>query len=159
VSITSAELAATLAEGRDAFLVIATDTVLITRNDPTVPLPPMDPVTGVRPARTQKTIYRGPGRIQVRSDVNSNVVEVTAGEREWAYQTATCQIPVETPTGTAPDGTAILGSTADVRVDDTVTMVASEHDPELDTRKWQVRALGNKSHATSRRLRITEAVD
>lgn len=139
------------------FLVIATDTVLIQRTDPTAPLPPLNP-DGTRPPKTKKTVYRGPGRIQVRSDVNSNVVEVNIANdaQEQPYQTATCQIPVLTPSG--PGYEDVVGSTADVRVDDTVTMVAAVHDPELDTRQWQVRALGNKSHASSRRLRITEAV-
>jgi hypothetical protein len=152
VLITAGDVASTLAEGRAAFLVIATDTVLVTRADPTAPLPPLNP-DGTRPPRTQKTVYQGPGRIQVRSDVNSNVVDVSIGGQsvENSYQTATVQIPVETPAGAT-------GSTANVRVDDTVKMISSTHDPELNNRLWQVRALGNKSHATSRRIRVTEAV-
>ncbi len=152
MSITAGDLAATLTDGRAAFLVIATDEVLVTRADPTAPLPPLNP-DGTRPPRTQKTVYQGPARIQVRSDVNSNVVDVSIGGQsvENSYQTATVQLPIEAPAGST-------GSTADVRVDDTVKMVTAVHDPELDDRLWQVRALGNKSHATSRRIRVTEAV-
>jgi hypothetical protein len=157
--IREADLLRDLDEGRAAWLETATDWCRITK--PGVGAPVLDETTGVNTHPAAVVVYEGPCKFQVRSDVNSNVVEVTAGEREWAYQTATCQIPVITPTGSIDVGGVlrpVVGSTGNVRVDHTVTVVASEGDPELVTRQFQIRALHHKSHATSRRLRITEAV-
>jgi hypothetical protein len=145
---TAAEVSAELAEGRAAWLAIAVDTCRITKSGGA---PVFDEGTGEYTDREPITVYEGPCRLQIRADVNSNVVEVTAGEKEWAYQTAMLAIPVLTPTDA-------LGDTADVRIDQTATMLTCAEDPGLAGRVFQIRALMHKTHATSRRLRVSEAV-
>ena len=98
-----------IAAGRDAFAGILTDTCDITKPGPTKPV--FDDETGqyVTPARV--SVYRGPCRIQVKADINSNVVETTAGEREWTYLTAQLQLPVVTPPARPETSTSSTSTT------------------------------------------------
>lgn len=144
-----AEVSAELAEGRAAWLALAVDTWRISK--PGAGKPVLDEETGVRTPPAPVVVYEGPGRLQIRADVNSNVVEVTAGEKEWAYQTAILGIPIATPTGA-------IGDPADVHIDMTATCVVAAEDPALAGRVFQVRAIMHKTHATARRLRVTETV-
>lgn len=145
----AAEVSTELAEGRGAWLALAVDTWRITK--PGVGEPVLDEATGVRVPPAPVLVYEGPARLQIRSDVNSNVVEVTAGEREWAYQTATLAVPIATPPGA-------LGDPTGVHIDQTATCLVAVEDPALQDRVFQIRAIMHKTHATSRRLRVTETV-
>ena len=151
------EVSTELAEGRAAWLALAVDTWRITK--PGVGAPVLDEDTGEMVHPDPVVVYQGPGRLQIRADVNSNVVEVTAGEREWAYQTATLAVPIST---THPlTGQPIAGATGDpglVHIDMTATCVTAVEDPALQGRVFQIRALMHKTHATARRLRVTETV-
>lgn len=144
-----AEVSTELAEGRTAWLALAVDTCRITK--PGVGKPVLDEATGVRVPPAPVVVYEGPCRLQIRADVNSNVVEVTAGEKEWAYQTAILGIPISAPAGAVGDPGA-------VQIDHTVTYLTAAEDPDLVGRMFQIRAVMHKTHATSRRLRVTETV-
>ena len=138
-----------LAEGRAAWLALAVDTCRITEPGPGVPV--LNEETGERIPPPAVIVYEGPCRLQIRADVNSNVVEVTAGEKEWAYQTATLGIPVIAPLGA-------IGDPGKVQIDNTVTYLTCVEDPSMAGRLFQIRAIMHKTHATSRRLRVTETV-
>lgn len=147
----AAEVAIELAEGRAAWLALATDTCRITK-PAAGGKGPINEDTGQydqRPAPV--VVYEGPCRMQIRADMNANIVEVTAGDREWPYQTSTLAIPIDAPPGAA-------GDPADVRVDHTVTYLTCPADPGMVDRQFQIRAIMRKSHATSRRMRVTELV-
>ena len=144
-----AEVSAELAEGRAAWLALAVDRWRITK--PGEGKGPLDPVTLERDAPDPITVYEGPARLQIRADVNSNVVEVTAGEKEWAYQTAILAIPIFAPAGAT-------GDPGLVHIDMTATCVTAAEDPSLQDRVFQIRAIMHKTHATARRLRVTETV-
>lgn len=143
------EIVSELAEGRAAWLALATDTCRITKPG-TGGLGPINEATGQYDTEAAAVVvYEGPCRVQIRADVNSNVVEVTVGEKEWAYQTSILALPVITPAGA-------IGDTADVRIDHTVTYLTCPADPGMVGRVFQIRALMHKSHMTSRRMRIAE---
>lgn len=156
-----AEVSSEIAEGRAAWLALAAgDTWRITK--PGAGAPVLDEETGKRTAPDPVTVYLGPARLQIRADANSNIVEVTAGEKEWAYQTAILAIPVALPTvaelaAVGWTGTA-EGDPSAVHIDMTATCVAAGDDPALAGRVFQIRALMHKTHATARRLRVTETV-
>lgn len=145
----AAEIAVELAEGRAAWLELAVDTCRITK--PGVGVGALDEATGVRAHPAPVTVYEGPCLLQIRADVNSNVVEITAGEKEWAYQTAILSIPIVAPAGAT-------GDPADVRIDMTAEYLTAPEDPSLVGRLFHVKATLTKTRATARRLRVTETV-
>ena len=106
----------------------------------------VDDTTGV-PITTAtalgRAILSGRYRIQVRSDINSNVVEAVVAEHEWLYRTATLQLP-------------ILG-TGHIRSDYVGRIITCTFDPELVGHVFNVQAeTKGKTHATHRRYRIRE---
>lgn len=112
--------------------------------------PVRDEETGqiTRPDRV--VVYEGRCRFQVKADINSNVVETTAGDREWTYFTSTLQVPIARVdlTGSGDPGA--------VRPDDVATAVTVPGDPSMDGREFNIQGMVFKSQATHRRLRIRE---
>lgn len=144
-----AEVANELEEGRIAAFALMTDTCRITK--PGAGTGPFDEATGTYTPPDPIPVYEGPCLLQIRADVNSNVVEVTAGEREIAYQTAILSIPITAPVGST-------GNPADVRIDMTAIYLTAENDPSLVGRQFRIKATLVKTRATARRLRVTETV-
>jgi hypothetical protein len=103
------------------------------------------------PAQGRVTLYEGVCRVQVKVDINSNVVETTAGDREWTYLVAQLQLPVETPTGAT-------GDVADVDVDHICTVLTSPSDPTLVGVVYNIQGIYHKSHAVYRRFRVREVI-
>src|SRR5690348_12136834 len=144
-----------LARGRRRTEDLMTDTCRITRpateDDAEWVAQVIDEDTGQYPEQGRVTVYEGICRIQVKSDINSNVVETTAGEREWTYLTSTLQIPVETPA-------SATGEVADVRPDNIAEVLTAEFDATLVGRLFNVQGIYHKSQATYRRWRIREVI-
>jgi len=105
----------------------------------------LDPVTGEYPDPVDLLIYHGPARIQVKADINSNVVEAVVAGREWTYLTAQLQLPVNE-------------DTARIRPDDIAIHQGSRWDPSLEGREFVIHGIYHKTHATMRRFRLREVV-
>jgi hypothetical protein len=103
------------------------------------------------PDAARDLIYEGPCKIQIRADINSNIVEPIEVEREWGYETSTLAVPIETPAGAQ-------GDTGKVRPDDIATMLTSQYDPALPGRVFNIHTSFHKSIATSRRFKLREPV-
>jgi hypothetical protein len=88
---------------------------------------------------------------EVKADINSNVVETTAGEREWTYLTAQLQLPVHTPEGAT-------GSVDDIDVDYVCEILASPHSPSLVGSLFNIQGTYHKSQAVYSRYRVREVV-
>ena len=94
------------------------------------------------PARV--TIYEGKCRVQVKVDVNSNVVEANVVEREWTYVTANLQLPVTAVTGSIP-------------VDAIAEILTAHDDQALVGRLYNLQGGSfHKSHSVYRRIRVKE---
>lgn len=144
------DLEQTLAEGQAAWLEIATDRCRITK--PGVGKGPMNPATGRYDQPPPRAIvYEGPCRIQVKADINSNVVETTAGEREWTYLTSQLQLPAINPPG-------VIGSVDDVDVDYVLEMLVCPHSPTLVGTLHNIQGTYHKSQAVYSRYRLREVV-
>lgn len=137
--------------GREAFARLLTDRCRITK-----------PGAGGRGELNETTlqydaeaarvvVYEGPCRIQVKADINSNVVETTAGEREWTYLTAQLQLPAETPS----DAT---GSVDDVDVDHIAEILAAPLSTTLVGSLFNIQGTYHKSQAVYLRYRVREVV-
>lgn len=100
--------------------------------------------TGQNTPPARVVVYEGPCRFQVKSDMNSNVVETTAGDHEWSYLTATLQLPI--------DGSEL------VRPDNVAEVLTCPYDATMVGRVWNVQSIYHKSHATHRRYRIREVI-
>ena len=96
-------------------------------------------------------IYEGPCRIQIRSDINANIVEPQELEREWAYQTSTLQLPVD------EDKRIVAGASKDIDSNDVCVYLTSRYDPSLPGRLFNMQATTHKSQSSVRRFRIREA--
>lgn len=96
-------------------------------------------------------VYEGPCRIQVKADINSNVVEATAGEHEWTYLTGQLQLPIVTPAGA-------IGSVDAVDVDHILKMLAAPHSPTLVDAEFNIQGTYHKSQAVYGRYRVKEVV-
>jgi hypothetical protein len=96
------------------------------------------------PPGRRKTIYEGKCRFQVKADINSNVVETTAGDREWTYLTSQLQLPVE--------------GTGHIPIDATAECLTSEHDESLPGRLFNIQGTYHKSQPVIRRFRTREVV-
>lgn len=139
--------AAELAEDRAEFATLLTDTCRIKRVNP-VDQGVLNETTGQYPAATSTVVYEGPCRVQVKADINSNLVETTAGEREWTYVTETLQLPVVTPAGA-------VGSVNDVDVDMVCTILTAPHSPRLVGLETNIQGqIGPKSHEVYLRFRL-----
>jgi hypothetical protein len=101
-----------------------------------------DPDTGswIEPSAT--LIYDG--RCEVQVDGRLVGREIDAGETEITTMRLTVKLPVDT--------------SADVQIDDQVSVTASAHDPGLVGKLFRVTALHNKTFATARRLQVEEVV-
>lgn len=120
------------------------DRVRITRPDPSA-VRVFDEVTGQYSAPVLVTVYEGKCELSVKADINSNVVELQAGEREQLYLTAILKLPIEGSEGVRPDDQAVL--------------LSCPVDPSLVGRRLLVQSyFGNKTYATHRRLRVKEEV-
>lgn len=127
-----------------------TDTCRITK--PGVGKGTFNPATGKYDAPEPVVVYHGPCRIQVKADINSNVVETTAGEREWTYLTSQLQLPVEDP----PE--LVAGSVNDVDVDYVCEMLACPHSPTLVGTFHNIQGTYHKTQAVYSRYRLREVV-
>lgn len=108
--------------------------------------------TGAMTDPERVVVYEGRCRLQVKADINSNVVETTAGDREWTYLTATLQVPIFRVDA---DGS---GETGDVRPDDVAVLIRAPHDPSHEGREFNVQGMTNKTVATHRRFRVREVI-
>ena len=142
-------LSEVLADGRAAFAGLLTDTCRITRAGEGEPV--FDEETGQYDDPEPEVVYEGPCRLQVKADINSNVVETTAGEREWTYLTAQLQLPVDTPV-------EATGDVAEIGVDDVVTMLTAPYSPAMVDREFNIQGPYHKSHAVYLRFRVKEIV-
>ena len=135
--ITSAEVA----EDRALAEAQMIDTCRITK--PGVGKGVFDDTTMQYAAPARISVYEGPCRIQVRSDINSNAVEAVVAEHEWTYRTATLQLPI---TGTGG-----------IQSDHVAEILTCPYDPEMIGRVFnmQVESKG-KTLASHRRYRIRE---
>lgn len=148
MSPTPTEVSEFLAEGRAYIGELMQDTVRITRpateDDPEWVPQVLDPDTGQYPAQGRVVVYEGECRMQVKSDINSNVVETTAGEREWTYLTAQLQVPIE--------------GTLAIRVDNVAQVLTCPGDTDLVDRLFNVTGTYHKSQAAYRRFRVREVI-
>lgn len=97
-----------------------------------------------------EVIYEGPCRVQVRADINSNAVEAVVAEHEWTYRTGTLQLPITAPADA-------VGSTANVRPDDTAEILTCPLDVEMAGRQLNLQAdTKGKTMASCRRFRTRE---
>jgi hypothetical protein len=111
----------------------------------------MDPDTLQYPEQGRVTLYEGVCRVQVKVDINSNVVETTAGDREWTYLVAQLQLPVSTPPGAT-------GDVAAVDVDHICEVLTSPADPTLVDVIYNIQGIYHKSQAVYRRFRVREVI-
>lgn len=146
-----------LSAGREAFAGLLTDTCRITRaavsgDDEFIDAADLDEDTGQYPEQGRVTVYEGPCRLQVKADINSNVVETTAGEREWTYTTSQFQLPVETPTDA-------IGSVDAVDVDHVAEILTAMYAPSMVGHLFNIQnRIGPKSHEVYARFRVREVV-
>lgn len=136
------DLSGLVLSARAAAEGLMTDVCRITRTGDGAPV--FDEDTGQYVAPADVLVYEGPCRLQVKADINSNVIETTAGEREWTYLTAQLQVPVE--------------GTETVRVDNVAEIVECAFDQALVGRRMNVQGIYHKSQAGYRRLRVREVV-
>lgn len=111
-----------------------------------------DEATGEYADPARVTVYEGPCRMQVKADINSNVVETTAGEHEWTYLTSSLQLPV------GDDPRIVTGSSADVAVDHIAEWLTCPDDPNMEGRLFNITGPFHKSQAVYRRFRVREVV-
>jgi hypothetical protein len=151
----AAEIRATVAEGRCEMESLMLDRCRITRpavpSDPGYVAPTFDEDTMLYTDPARVVVYEGKCRIQVNADINSNVVETTAGEREWTYLTMTLQLPVK-------PGPGDVGSSQDVRPDNIAEMLVCPLDADLVGRLLNIQGTYHKSQATHRRFRVREVI-
>lgn len=110
-----------------------------------------DEATGQYVDPPRVVAYEGPCRIQVKADINSNVVETTAGEHEFTYLTGQLQLPIDTPAGA-------IGSVDDVDVDYVLEMLAAPYSPTLVGTQFNIQGTYHKSQAVYGRYRVKEVV-
>jgi hypothetical protein len=126
-------LTSTLARGRRAAERLMVDACVISRDSGTT----YDPVTGY-PTPNTPEVYAGKCRIQQQA--------ASAGQRDVGEATVLLlRLEVQLPM-------SVIG----VQVDDVVEVTASVHDPDLPGRRFRVRELAHKTHATARRLGVEE---
>jgi hypothetical protein len=146
-----------IAQGRALAQRQMTDTCRIVRYPAPAAGGVLDEATGQYPNQTPgvpadaTVVYEGPCRIQIRSDINANIVEPQELEREWAYQTSTLQLPIDA------DDRIVSGASADVAPNDVCEYLTAPYEPSLPGRLFNVQATTHKSLSSVRRFRIREA--
>lgn len=143
-----------LARGRARWAVTATDTCKITRlavsGDAAFVTQTINETTGQYPTQGRVTIYQGPCRIQVKVDINSNIVETVAGDRKAVYYVGQLQLPVITPTGAT-------GNVDNVDINHVAEILTSPNAPSLPGSKFNIQgSLGHKSQSVYNRWRVRE---
>lgn len=146
-----------IAEGRAMAQAEMVDTCRIVRSAAVGSTGAIDETTGKYPSQSiplddATVIYEGPCRLQIRSDINANIVEPQELEREWAYQTSTLQLPVDA------DARIVSGASKDVQTSDVCLVLTARYDPSLPGRAFNVNATTHKTMSSVRRFRIREAV-
>jgi len=121
--------------GRRAAEANMVDACVLTRR--TAPIP-LNESTGIHAPGTPTTIYTGKCEVQMPQSANRNP---GAGDVEWTVQALVLKLPM-----------SVVGA----QVDDTVTITASQLDPDLVGRVLKVVSLAHKSHMTARRLACEE---
>lgn len=112
----------------------------------------LDENTGQYPTQGRHVVYEGRCRFQIKADINSNVVETTAGEREWTYLTSTLQTPI------AASATEV-GDPGAIRPDNVAESLTCPNDPSMVGRVFNIQgAISHKSQASHRRFRLREPV-
>lgn len=150
-----AEIAEVLTEGRIEFRGKCTDTVRITKAGPGGKGDWNEATGQYDNPPTRVVVYEGPACIQVKADINSNVVETTAGDREWTYLTDQLQLPAEVPTWSAA---YVGGSPFDVDVDNTAEILSAPYAASMVGSQLNIAGPYNKSQAVYLRFRVREAV-
>jgi hypothetical protein len=131
-----------IARGRAAMVGLYTDRCLVNRD----------------------AVVKGPCRMQVKVDINSNVVSVVTGEREATYLTGQMQVPVEVEELTqfsdrdTFDGTGFLGNPGLIDVNSTALWMVCPYDSMMVGREFRIAGPYHKSQAVYRRFRVNEAV-
>lgn len=147
-----------LAEDRAEFNTLLTDTCRIIRFLPVSDDPEdrewNETTMKYEADRPTAVVYEGPCRMQVKVDINSNVVEATAGDHEFTYLTSQLQVPVEA----TEDDRIVAGNPADITVDDLCEMLSAQYDSSLPGRQFNIAGPYRKSQATYRRFRVREVV-
>jgi hypothetical protein len=154
-----------LAEFRAMGEAMMTDTCRITVANPEAVQGEIDEDTGQYPeASDARLVIYGPGavhvetgdpidddvvqsgicRFQVKADINSNVVETTAGDREWTYLTSQLQLPME--------------GTGHIPIDAVAECLTSPYDESMPGRLFNIQGTYHKSQAVIRRFRTREVV-
>lgn len=122
-----------LARGRVAAENLMTDSAVIRR----VTGSTTDPSSGVI-TPTYSTIYTGKARVQ---QPKAQGAQANVGEASLILLRLEVQLPM-----------SVVG----LQEGDQVTITASANDPDLVNRVFTIRDLGHKSHATARRVQVTE---
>lgn len=130
----------TVAEGRAFAEALMVATCRITEDGAGDPV--FNDTTGQYDEPDRVTVYEGKCRIQVRGDRASH--EAEAGDREVVTQEPELQLPV--------------AGTEGVAVNHQVEILTNPRDESLVDRVFTVTSRHEKTHATARRLRVTEAV-
>jgi hypothetical protein len=147
---------ASVARGRAMAQRQMVDTCKVVRYAPIAVGGELDEATGKYPQQTAgvpdnaTVIYEGPCRIQIRSDINANIVEPQELDREWAYQTSTLQLPI------ADDDRIVTGTSGDIQSNDVCVYLTSRYDPSLVGRLFNMQATTHKTMSSVRRFRIRE---
>lgn len=113
---------------------------------------PFNESTGQYDPPDRVVVYEGRCRLQVKADINSNVVETTAGDREATYLTSTLQVPIEQVDDNG------VGSTGAVRPDNVAEMLVCPSDSTMVGRLFNIQGIHHKTHATHRRFRVREVI-
>lgn len=114
--------------------------------------PVMDPETLQYPDVSRVVVFEGRCRVQVRSDINSNAVEVVAGDHEGTYRTSTAQFPMEPIAGE-------IGHPGAIRSDYTLEILESPLDPIRVGAVLNLQAdTKGKTQASHRRFRAREVL-
>lgn len=134
-------VAGATAAGQAAHELLMTDTCEITR--PGVGDPTFDEATGLSSPPPPVIVYPAPGgdgRCKMKEPRPIDR-EITGGEHMWTVLDSILSLPI-----------AAVG----VRVDDTVTITASELDPDLPGRVYTVMGPMGGSQVTARRLIVRQ---
>lgn len=124
-----------LARGRAAAEALMADKCVIRRVTRV-----SDPVTGVQTEQSIVQIYFGKCRVQARGQAQEATSQ-DAGEARRLLLHLELQLPM---------------SVTEVQTEDEVTILLSALDPDLPNRRFLVRDLMHKTHATARRIGIEE---
>lgn len=132
--------AAMLARARQTAQDLMDSTVLIRRETGKV----RNPANGEL-EKTWQDIYKGPARVRL---TDADPRDVDAVGQRFAVQRPTLSLPVDL------DPRIELGTSAAVRVDDVVTVIANDHDPGQVGAVVRIAGWSGQTHSTARRMRV-----